>query len=212
MKNFYSLFDFVFYLFIALASIATVYELTRFVLGHAESYSFATIPAANLSSPDPQKFDLTPADADINNPQLVTNAWALKFENTGWGIRLQILTLSLVKISFILVVFLILRAFVRSLEKKETFTPQNIRRLQRIGFLFLLIEPYQWMVSLLRKNWMISYFNLEAVSKGISYRIGYMLGSGNFLWNWILVGVLVLVIAEVFKQGLKLKEEVDLTV
>ncbi|HEY0742917.1 MAG TPA: DUF2975 domain-containing protein [Chryseosolibacter sp.] len=212
MKTLYSLFNVVFYLFVTLSALAIIYEFTRLNESKTESYTFTNIPAESIVKPDAQTFDLTATTSDVMKPQLVTSEWSLRFENTSLAIRLQRLILTTIKIVFLFIVLLLVRAFIFSVRKNETFTLQNIKRLQRIGILFLLIEPYQWIASAIRKEWILTHFNIESVSKGLGYRVGYLLGSGKFLWNWILVGLLVLVIAEVFRQGMKLKEEVDLTV
>lgn len=212
-KAFYALFNVVFYLFMAMAVAIIGLDIARWLKpDFSVTHSFASIQPEDLRNPNPQKFDLTPLSADVKDPYLITNEWKLTFEAPGWPVRLYISALSLIIVGFILLVLFTLRAFVMSLQRNETFTRQNIKRLQRIGVLFLMIEPFRWIAKYFFNQWLISYFSLEVVSRSLAYQLGYALGNGKFVLNWIFVGLIVLVIAEVFKQGLKLKEEVDLTV
>jgi hypothetical protein len=58
--------------------------------------------------------------------------------------------------------------------------------------------------------------NILSLEEGISRRLGFWFGSstanGTFVSSWIVAGLIILVIAEVFKQGLRMKEEQDLII
>jgi hypothetical protein len=214
LKSFYGIFNVVFYTFIVAAIIVVAIETIR--LFDPNEIVRHSMDAHRLETPTPQVFDLVSKETAIENAQLTTNKWTISFVTTSWPLRIYRFALVLVRTGFVVVLLIILRAFVQSLRVDETFTILNVRRLQRIGILLLLIEPFGWIGKYLTRQWLIGLLNLDVTDKSVSYRIGeaigFALGSWDLVSNWLLAGLLVLVIAEVFKQGLKLKEEVDLTV
>jgi hypothetical protein len=211
---FYTLFNAAFYVFVLIAAIIVVKELVEW--GDDEEIVNLSIRSELLEAPVPQKVMLASKDPLLPEYELVTSAWGIKFATPDLWIRISRTMILFFRIGFALIVLFIMRSFLRSLLASETFTVQNINRLQRIGCLILLIEPFQWASNYFTKQLLFQYFKMDTVDKSLAFRlgetVGYALGSGDFVFNWIFAGLLVLTIAEVFKHGLKLKEEADLTV
>lgn len=167
----------------------------------------------------PEKLGVvTTRSAEIKEQMLVTNQIAIEFKTTSTYIKTIFLSHGVSSFLYSLVVFLFVRAFVNSLGSQRVFTIDNVKRLRVIGILLLLAAPLNslqdyFMQSFVEEYFVHSIFNLEG---GISRRLGYWLGSstasGTFVSSWIVAGLIILVIAEVFKQGLQLKEEQDLTI
>jgi hypothetical protein len=106
----------------------------------------------------------------------------------------------------------------RNVEQGEIFSPGNLRLVRRIGVL-LIVEA---VVTFAIKTWTIgavashvrdrvSFVGLDVVAPSSS---GVLLHPHaiHFDLNQIVIGLLVLCLAEVFRQGLQLKQESELTV
>jgi hypothetical protein len=210
---FYWLFNTAFYVFIIVAVVIAGIEIFQLAKNdYTTSYSFGAISPREIVTHQVQKFDLVPLRPGILKPLLVTSEWKITFDASEPSIKILMATIASFQIVYVFFILLTLRSFVFSLKNGEAFTLQNITRLQRLGILLLLIEPLSWIGTYFSRSWLADHFQLAFAQVSTSYRIGYSLGAREFVWNWIFAGLLVLTIAEVFKQGLKLKEEADLTV
>ncbi|GCC52495.1 hypothetical protein SanaruYs_27320 [Chryseotalea sanaruensis] len=156
--------------------------------------------------------------SEIKEQVLVTNKVAIEFKTASTYIKTVFLSYGVSSFFYSLIIFLFIRAFVNSLRDQSVFTVQNVKRLRIIGILLLLAAPLNalqdyFMRSLVEDYFTHSIFNLDG---GIAGRLGLWLGSstanGTFVSSWIIAGLIIMVIAEVFKQGLQIKEEQDLTI
>ena len=111
------------------------------------------------------------------------------------------------------------RRMFRSVERRETFTPQTIKTVHKIGILFIASA----IAGSLFLNLLVSDLNRFAAKhieiQGIA--IGAIhedaLDRANLIFSLtgttgVIVGLMVLALGEAFRQGLKLKEENDLTI
>jgi hypothetical protein len=213
LNAFIWLFNLTFYLFVIAALLFAVIEVSRWLMpNYVASYSFDSIRPSTLETFQRQEFDIVAARDQILNPQLVTEKWRITFESKDLPVKMYMSVIALLHMLYALAILIFLRSFVLSLKNNEAFTLQNIKRLQKLGTLLILIEPLRGLSRLIRRQWIIDHLNISFTDYSIGHLLGYALGSGAFIWNWILAGLLVLTIAGVFKHGLKLKEEVDLTV
>ena len=86
-----------------------------------------------------------------------------------------------------------------------------MNRLRIVGILILLIGPLHLVLRNIVRLWVTEYLSVEFPSTAI-HKIGFGFSFEGGFWTWVLFGLLILVIAEVFRQGLRLKEEQDLTI
>jgi hypothetical protein len=216
-RIFHGFFEISFYLFILAATIIIGVEVNRWLQNdYVARYSVGSILPDDLKDTAKEKIAVKSRTGQVRNSYLTTGKWILNFEANDQSVKGFMMFKRVTQFAYVFLIFYTLRKFVLSLKSKEAFTIQNIRRLRILGLLLLLIEPLSWAVRYFSKMWMHEYFLLQTVDHstayGIGYKLGFALGSGDFVWNWIFAGLLVLVIAEVFKHGLHLKQENDLTV
>lgn len=101
----------------------------------------------------------------------------------------------------------LLRGLARSARKGDPFRALNVRRLRRLGFLFLLGYPLATIIEGFLTDWFIS----TTWTEGRPFPpilIEFQVLSGTAL----LAGVGLLVLAGVFAHGVRLREDVDATV
>lgn len=129
------------------------------------------------------------------------------------------LPLILIKILFLTALFELLRRLFRNVGRGDSFTPQSVRLVQSIGVSLIVF----WLVSSLAAGWFayaaydyISQHTQIAVS-GTPVQLPPAGAHGWFgeihIFDWVFFsGLLVLALAEVFRQGLALKRDNELTV
>ncbi len=132
-----------------------------------------------------------------------------------WG-----LPLTLLNMIFFAVLFDLLRRLFRNVGRGDSFTPQSVRLVQIVGGWLILFS----LVSAFAEHWFSeaafgylaqhttvtisgTALHLPALHDQLLPRVGFPFGSPIFF-----SGLLVLALSEVFRQGLALKSENDLTV
>jgi hypothetical protein len=153
----------------------------------------------------------------ITDASLVATKIAISFSTTSLQLKTLFLSLTIFQILYVGFMLFTLKRIVKSLQTKSPFSIKTIYHLRILAILLLLIEPFDWLGDLLKEFIINSNFS-HAIGDldGVIYKLGYWLGlnvgNGSFMSSWITAGFIVLLLVEVFKQGLKIKEEQDLTI
>lgn len=174
----------------------------------------------------PAEFALYPASGGSSEPVFSAKAFngnvTLVVEKTRGMIallKLYGLPLILVNALFLTALFELLRRLFRNVGRGDSFTPQSVRLVQIVGFLLIGFS----VVAGLGESWFAwaawDYFSQHAqiAVAGTPVRLP---AAGNHPWfdrslfghPVFFSGLLVLALAEVFRQGLVLKRDSELTV
>jgi hypothetical protein len=142
-------------------------------------------------------------------------------------IRWHTLPLILGCAAFTAVLFDRLRRLFRNLERGESFTERSVRLVHQIGGIIIVFSLLSAAATSWQDQAVTSWLTRHATVQGVKmtfatpneggYRfthngqeVGFHFGGGGILG--ILTGLLVLSLGEVFRQGLALKKENDLTI
>jgi hypothetical protein len=96
-----------------------------------------------------------------------------------------------------------LRELFRALRNGQVFDPENVRRVQRVGWAVILAEPMRAFLTYSAQDFARSHF----VGDGIRFVAKFDLNLGT-----VFAGLAILVIAEVFRSGTRLDEDQSLTI
>jgi hypothetical protein len=130
------------------------------------------------------------------------------------------LPLILIKMIFLAVLFDLLRRLFRNVGRGESFTRQNVNLVQIVGVSLLVFS----LVSAFAEDWFVhalyayvaqhSVVTISGTALHLPPAHGMRLPGGGFPFGTPIFfsGLLVLALSEVFRQGLALKNENDLTV
>lgn len=151
---------------------------------------------------------LSPEDIGSLPPELRVHGWVavdLEIADPTPGQMLLRAALEFGPTLLLTVGLWLLRGFLRSVVHGDPFGPPNVRRLRRLGFLLVVGGP---MIELLDYSLRQVLFSklppVPSVNLGVA---GFTLPGG-----WLLAGLAVFVLAEVFAFGLRLHEDVEGTV
>ena len=96
-----------------------------------------------------------------------------------------------------------LRALFRSLRDNKVFAPANVRHVQRVGWAVILAEPVRAALTYSSHAYARSHF----IGDGLRFTTDLDLNLGT-----IFSGLVILVLAEIFRAGTKLDEDQSLTI
>ncbi len=96
----------------------------------------------------------------------------------------------------------------KSIEEREFFSANNVRRLRIIGFMTISYSILSWTYGHLLKYFVTRYFAIE----GVFHISSKFVLSFSFFNTYFFLGLMILLIANAFEHGLKLKEEQELTI
>lgn len=109
-----------------------------------------------------------------------------------------------------------------NLERGNVFTEENLRLVRRIGVILIVYSVVGGALEIWASAVLGGYFNQHVVLTGLATSVPFGGGTGALHFGLlpgiftnqggVLIGALVLVVAEAFRQGLNLKTENDLTV
>ncbi len=147
----------------------------------------------------------------IIDPVLQPESWEIRFRVSGLA-RVIMMGYGFVYMIYLFIILFIFRKFVHSLQQGSPFIFKNYKRLKTIGFMLLLITPVNWISRLIFEKWLFNNIKSPTALENLANRFNIQLLGDTYFLNWIMVGLLVLAIAEVFKFGLMMQEEQDLTI
>lgn len=183
-----------------------------------ESTTFTIrIPTKSTYNLDPTTAKVEALKPDVTDEAMVAGRVGIEFKTSSTFIKSMFIGVGIISFGYSLLILFTVRAFVNSLSESSAFVSKNVKRLRLIGILLICIEPLNALQNYLMHSVVDEYFSHTILSSnGIGYTIGYWFGSntasGSYFSSWIVAGLIILVIAEVFKQGLILKQEQDLTI
>ena len=119
---------------------------------------------------------------------------------------------------FLTVLFELLRRLFRNVGRGESFTPQSVRLVQSIGVSLIVF----WLLSSFAVSWFYAAYDFisqhtQIAVSGTPVKLPPAGPHGWFgeihIFDWVFFsGLLILALAEVFRQGLALKRDNELTV
>lgn len=183
-----------------------------------ESTTFSIgIPTKKKYNLDPNVVKVEALKPDVRDEAIVTGKVGIEFKTSSTYIKSMFIGAGIISFCYSLLILFLVRAFVNSLSESSPFISKNVKRLHIIGILLVCIEPLHalqnyFMQSLVDEYFLHTISSQTGLAGNISYWFGYSTASGSYVSSWIVAGLIILVIAEVFKQGLQMKQEQDLTI
>jgi hypothetical protein len=111
--------------------------------------------------------------------------------------------ISILMILYSFFIFLQLRRLIKSVISKDPFNDKNIRILYSIGILVIVVPLLKYAIESMELRWISKLYDFPgySISSDISFQVS-IFG----------VGILILGIAEIFRQGILIKKEHELTI
>jgi hypothetical protein len=161
------------------------------------------IPAS--FSVDTRTLRVTAPSLGINDVQIqdVRGRGLLKFRPPSGAFLAQAALVPILLLAFMLWVLGQLRAVFRTLRDGQPFVPANATRIRRIAYAVILGEIARSAMGFLGNYYVMTHFSAEGLRFDVRPDLNVLA---------IVHGLIILVIAEVFRAGTRLDEEQSLTV
>lgn len=186
-------------------------------LFHVTIPGFETIAQVSLK-PDPGVLHLTSSIPDAVEVSLLDVTGTLvgktDYQSGAFAalLRWQFFLRQLVDFGFCFLLLEILGRLCANVEKGDIFSARNIQLIRNLGLAILIAQATDFGARLWYARVSEQLVKQYVVLEGIQVRAYAFAGWFSPSGSLILTGCLVLMLAEVFRQGLSLKSENDLTV
>lgn len=117
------------------------------------------------------------------------------------------LSIGLIVVGAVFIISDLLIKLLKSIENRDFFTFLNVKRIRWIGLIILVFSILKWVYFLLLDYVLFDVFKIKGLVD-----IDHSLFSLSFFNSSLFLGLMVLLVANAFEHGLKLKEEQDLTI
>jgi Protein of unknown function (DUF2975) len=151
------------------------------------SVTFKTVPSVNKGIP-----------AGVIN--VMNGNFYLSVDN-NWQNILMLLAASIAICTVFIVITHQLKLIFRSLINNQPFSEPNVVRIRNIGIVLIVFSFLQFLSNIILNRLLLSHFNWEEIKLTYSFKISYLL-----------TGVILIIVAEIFNEGVSLKEETNLTI
>jgi Protein of unknown function (DUF2975) len=173
-----------------------------------EGPSIETGPNVTLSLPvslhvTGDSHRVTAPSLGIDNAQLEKLRGSLKFPPRKGPLFVASLVILIGWLALALWVIGQLRSFFRTLRDRKPFVPENARRLRRIAWAIILGEIARAIIMFFEGYYVMTHFTVPGLAFDARPDLNVSV---------IIDGLIILVIAEVFREGTRLDEEQSLTV
>jgi hypothetical protein len=113
------------------------------------------------------------------------------------------ISISMLMILYSFFIFFQLRRIIKSLTSKDPFNDKNIGILYSIGILVIIVPILKFVIESVELSWIEKLYDFP----------GYSIGSDiSFQVSLFGLGILILGITEIFRQGILIKKEHELTI
>lgn len=193
------------YLQIASLALVPIYFIIIFG-GEAELFSMVDV----VVIPSPTNYNMTSKTELIYNLDFGLNKGTISFTSRGvFYILLKVLE-SVIRPGFGILITILLRRIVKSMQDHHPFTLENINRIRKIALLLLAFSPYGLIKSLVYRNYVINNISVEGLEYAPLFNFGERFGDIYFGLDFInlqslLAGIILLFIAEIFRLGMNIK-------
>lgn len=152
---------------------------------------------------DPAAYSIESTTLGVENARIRQAGGKLVFESTKGSLLLAYFGLVVVLLGAALAIIHQLRLVFRTLVDGQPFVGANATRIRVIGIVVIAMEIARFFLLLAQSAFLRDSFTFEGLTLSAFPRPNL---------GVILVGLVILVIAEVFRQGSELREEQELTV
>jgi hypothetical protein len=143
-------------------------------------------------------------------------------DDLGAFARRSVLPPIILYTAFMTALFEFLRRLFRYVELGESFTERSVHLVHKIGVTIIIYSLLSTVAKLWHDQAIVSYLSQHAAVQGLKMAFTAPSGDGatvnlghfafQFDFDGVLIGLLVLALGEVFRQGLALQKENDLTI
>lgn len=122
--------------------------------------------------------------------------------DNNWQNILMLLAGSIAICAVFIVITYQLKLIFSSLSINQPFNELNVLRIRNIGIVLIVFSFLQFLSNIIVNQFLVSHFTWhEGITLPYTFKISYLVA-----------GIILIIVAEIFKEGVSLKEETNLTI
>lgn len=195
-------------LFVQLGAAVVVFVSFVFMLsGEGELMSAYNVELGQ----QPTTHSISAKSTTLNDLQLVINQGTIQFTSRNFWYSLLKMIDAIFLLTVSILVTLLLKKIIKSIQEQHPFTIKNTLRIRNIAFLLMSITPYSLIQSFIYRSYILKNISIE----GLDYTELFSFESYNLAGRiWVgldvdvqplIAGVILIIIAEVFRVGMIMK-------
>lgn len=161
--------------------------------------------AENIDDPS---YPIASKNTNYHHLNLFVKGSYIKFRADDSFTHLLLYGTVLLRLFYSSMITVLLRKFLRTVNENP-FVLKNVKRLRIVGVLIFAITPLGWLIDYLKQIYLAHNFELTYPTLTNTYAFSL---SEFAIPPWILTGLLILLIAEVFRFGILLKRDQELMI
>ncbi len=150
--------------------------------------SFKTVPSVNK--------DIPPGVINVMDGNFYVAV------NHTWQNVLMLVAIVIAVAAVFIVITWHLKRIFRSLCYNEAFGEDNVLRIRQIGLVLIVFAVLQFLTNIIINGFLKTHFTWDE-----SIQLTYA-----FRFSYLFTGLVLIVVAQIFKEGVNLKEETNLTI
>lgn len=120
-----------------------------------------------------------------------------------WSLKILLIFFVATVSGYFFILLHIAQQVVTNIRSGHPFTLENIKKIKSLGMLIALAMFGEKMLTVIGDMWFNSNYSIEGLELVSETRLG---------WHIVIVGAIIFALGVAFEQGLKLKEEQELTI
>jgi len=160
-------------------------------------------------------FHVIPENAIIDDPKIKIDKGVIQFTSSSISYYILKSVDAVIEILAVILIIVLLRNTVYSIRSNHPFATENVRRIKYIAFIFILISPYSLIKSLVYRSYIVHNIDVAGKEFANIFSLSNNINKNEIWLNLelniqaLLMGIVLLVIAEVFRVGVLIKEDND---
>lgn len=191
-----------------LIGVVAVLVLGAFILGKLEApLSVNLDDNYRLSEPMEQFAEVTYKGERYTEISIRATSYSLELESLPIPDYYLIISMIILLGTFYYLVHVLIK-LLKSIEEREFFSLLNVKRIRIIGVMIIGYSVLSSIYGYLVKYLLIDYLDI----KGVFHISGRFSTQSSFFNTYLFLGLMILLVANAFEHGMRLKEEQELTI
>lgn len=160
-------------------------------------------------------FSMISENAKTDDSKIIIDKGIIQFTSTSIGYYILKTVDAFIEVFAIILIIVLLRNTVRSIQRYHPFARENVRKIKYISFILILYSPYCLIKSLVYRSYIVNNIDVSGKVFTDIFSLPFDLNENEIWLNLdlniqaLFMGIILFVIAEVFRVGVLIKEDND---
>jgi hypothetical protein len=191
------------------AAVAIFVSLIFILAGEGELISSYTIELGQQEA----QHEVTSGNESLSGLKLLVNTRSITFSSSSFGYYILKILDAIFLLAVSIFITFLLKRIVKSMQDQHPFTVKNMHRIRNISFLLMSLSIFSLIKSLIYRSYIIKNVSIEGFEYADLFSFQTVLAADqigvgvDMNIQALIIGFILLIIAEVFRIGVIMKED-----